>query len=740
MKHNVCTVILVVLMLIGMPAVMSAQTNLSYNKPATEWKDALPLGNGRLGAMVYGGVKSDTIQLNESTFWSGSPYFQGESGSHGQSYESVGNMILSFPGHNVVSKYHRELSVDDAIASVSYASGGVNYDREVLTSFSDDVLLVRIRASKKGTLSFSIDINSPGNKDRVKCDVIRPDGAQDELRVFTGHVNPDYDGVANGTHCISFIKVLTSDGRCTASNTRLNIADASEALIVVSSATNYVSGIDITGDAEQKARLIMKKFFAKGLGLQKFNNVLNEHKNSYHRQYSRVKLNIGDVDINNFFHFGRYLLICSSQKGGTAANLQGIWNPDAGILPYDGSNYDLSSSLPMTYWAAECAGMQESNQAYQQLIKQLCDKGARAAARQGKRGWTATRRSDVWGGLCCADQVAYNAWLCSDVWESYLYSGDRQYLSSVAFPIMAEACRYYLDNGTKSYQSFPQNNQMLYDLFYNTRQAAEIIASSMWGKAASDLMALGDSLDKARYDLLPIVVDKKGAVQASADSDPLELSHLWFAYPGCQLSPYRHPELASALKRSLLATGEEGNSLQLAWKACLWARLFDADRAFHLLLDVFPDAVCDKPAFNIAGNMACVAAMTEMLVQSHDDAVHLLPAVPSEWGNGEVSGLRCRGGYEIVNMKWRNGDVVSVTIRSTVGGTLRLRSHVPLHMANGRSLNAATDGPNNNLLLKAYDILKPTVADPSLIMQPELRDTYLYDIPTNPGTEYTFVR
>lgn len=772
------------LALLAVPTMIFADTTLWYDQPARCWTEALPLGNGRLGAMVYGGIKSDTIQINEASFWTGAPYAKAERGSRGMSYESVGNVVLTFPTHTVERNYRRELNVDEAVARTSYNAGGVDYDREVLTSFADDVTVIRVRSSKKGALSFTVDFCAPGNKSRVNCNVSRTEGVQDELRVFSYHATPDKDGVANALHCTTLVKVLNVDGRCTASSSRITVSEATEALVVVSSATNYVNHRDITGDSEQSARITLNKFLAKGNALQKFGTVVNDHKNLYQKQYNRVKLAIGGNSLDeknttdrrimsfaysddsrlvaDFLQFGRYLLICSSQKNGPAANAQGLWN--SGMTPYGDPEYDLAESLPMTYWAAMAANMPESNQPYLRLIQQIAERGTRTAAAQGTRGWATARNTDLWCADTDAGNVAYNASLASVLWEEYLYTGDRRYLSSVAFPVMAEASRYYLDRDAAEYTSVSVNNQMIYDLFCNTRQAAETIASSMWGQAAADLMALADSLDEARMKLLPMAVDGNGQLsQTPSQPSPQEykaspLTNLWCAYPGRQMSVYRHPELASAVRMSLLEKGDGGNSMQMAWKACMWARLLDGDHAYRMILNmlsikdavaeqeygrqggVYPNMVCGNPSFAIAGNLGCVAAMAEMLVQSHDGAVHLLPALPTAWADGEVTGLLCRGGYEIVKMKWTNGTVQSVTIRSTVGGPLRLRSNAPLRMSSGRDLAEAADGPCDNGLLRVYDILTPTVQDPSRLNDPELEETYLYDIPTNPGTEYTFVR
>lgn len=774
--------ILISIFLLPLNALAATDATLWYDTPASQWTESLPLGNGRIGAMVYGGVKSDTITINESTFWSGTPYTKTAKGA--MAYETVGNLVLTFPSHNGQTAYKRELSLDDAVARVSYTIGGVTYEREVFTSFADDVTIVRLHASKKGTLAFDVEMMGPQDKSRVTTSTSRSEGSQDELRMYTCCAQPETNAIANGVHCTTLLKVANTDGRCNISNGKITVSDATDALLVVSTATNVQAYNNITGDADMKARFLVNKFIAKGISMQKFSQVVKEHANIYRKQMQRVSLTLGNGVATvgpttdrqlmgnamatdgkfaaDYFQYGRYLLICSSQKNGQPANAQGMWSPGYGLYPYAGSNFKLNGGMQECYWAAEAANMTESNAAYLQVITDVSNKGTRVASAQGDPGWVASAETDLWRGIAGASDVAYSAWLSSVLWDSYLYSGDRQYLSTTAFPVMSGAARYLLAHRYESDTISALNNQLIHDLLTNTSQAAQTIASSMWGQAASDLTSFADSLDNFRRQLPALAIGTRGQLQ-SCLTDSLsngtrnDITHLWCAYPGRHLSVYEHPEMASAVKRSLMLMGDGGTAAAMAWKACLWARLLDGEHAMKLIQKVmtvidprdaadgdteggtYLNMVSGSPAFGIAGNLGCVAAMTEMLVQSHDDAVSLLPALPSAWKEGEVGGLRCRGGFEIKNMKWKSGKLTSVTISSTVGGILRLRSAVPLRLPVGNNLQPAASGASGNLLLRSYNMPKPVAADPSTLLQYDAAGRYTYDIPTNPGTDITLV-
>ena len=808
---------------------MAQNHRLWYARPASHWLEALPVGNSHMGAMIYGGTEMEEIQLNEETFWSGSPHnnnskeslavlpevrrliFEGKEfeasklidkhfipGPHGMRYLPLGSLKLSF-GHKDVQNYERALNLGDAAATTTYIYNGVKYERTVFASQADNVIVVRLKADKKGALDFDIKFNSQ-LQSKVIPTVAK--GGKGKLNLLSATVEGvAQEGIKAGLNADCKV-MIEADGTVEVEDGGLSVDDATTATLYIVAATNFVNYNDISGDAEKRNKQTLASLNGKS-----YKQLLADHIKKYQEQYNRVSLTLpksdnstletdkrvsafekvqSDLDmVSLMMQYGRYLLISSSQPGGQAANLQGVWN-DKMNAPWD-SKYTININAEMNYWPALVGNLAETQEPFFSMIRDLSETGAKTAKEMyGCRGWVAHHNTDIWRIAGPVDGTPWGmfptggAWLTTHIWQHYLYTGDKQFLERY-YPVMKGAADFLVDfmqeypadgeikqaagwvmtvptvspehgprgKGTNVTAGSTMDNQIVFDVLSQTIAAAKVL-----GKDISQSSSLISYLQK----LPPMQIGRYGQLQEwmiDAD-DPNDehrhISHLYGLYPSNQISPYSHPELFTAAANTLNQRGDMATGWSLGWKTNFWARMLDGDHAFQIIknmLNLLPDDSKSRqypngrtypnlfdahPPFQIDGNFGVSAGICEMLLQSHDGAVHLLPALPGEWKEGEVIGLRARGGF-IVDEKWSEGQVQTVTIKSTIGGVVRLRSYVPLK---GKGLKEAT-GACPNSLLKPADIREPlkSVELKDFPLRP-LQKVYEYDVETQAGKVYRF--
>ena len=794
----------------------SDKLKLWYNTPSGKtWENALPVGNGRLGAMVYGNVEKETIQLNEHTVWSGSPnrndnpdalaslseirrlIFEGKQKeaeqlanktiitktSHGQMFQPVGNLYFTFNGHDHYTNYYRELDIERAVTKTTYQVGDVLYTREVLASFPDRLIVVRLTASKSNSISFATSYATKHAKRAIQTTLAKD-------LIFAGTTS-DHDKVEGKIRFKGITRIKLEGGTLSANDTSLIVNGANAATIYISIATNFNNYHDISGDENERAESYMNKAFPKS-----YSSILKEHVAAYQKYFNRVKLDLGlseavkqptDERLKNFksvydpqlatlyFQYGRYLLISSSQPGGQPANLQGIWNNQMNP-PWD-SKYTININAEMNYWPAEKTNLTELHEPFLQLVKDMSETGQETARiMYGARGWMAHHNTDIWRMTGAVDGAFWGAWVdgggwtSQHLWEHYIYSGDKTYLESV-YPALKGAAAFYVDllmehptyhwlvvnpdmspeNAPKAHQGSSldvgttMTNQIVFDVFSNAIRAAKILNRDL---------TFVDTLKRMRDRLPPMHVGQHGQLQEWLEDidDPEDkhrhISHLYGLYPSNQISAYRTPELYSAARKTLEHRGDVSTGWSMGWKVNWWARLLDGNHAYKLIQDqltpvgtnpggggTYNNLFDAHPPFQIDGNFGCTAGIAEMLMQSGYDEIHLLPALPDVWPTGSVTGLRARGGFEVVELQWKDAKVVKVVIKSTLGGNLRLRVSNELKLSGGILLKAT--GMNPNEFFQADGVPAPVISQKATITSPQLRTTFLYDLPTQKGKIYT---
>jgi len=743
-------------------------TLIWHTEPADIWENALPVGNGRLGAMVYGGVEEERIQLNEDTYWSGGPYntvveggykhlpeiqqllFDGEPlkahklfGRHlmgypveQMKYQSMGALHLFYEKDREYSSYKRWLDLSTGITGSSYVIGSVTYTREVLSSHVDQVIAVRLTASEPGMISFEAEMRGSRNVEHSNygTDYFRMDGEGGNELVLRGR-SADYLGVESKLLYEGRARFENDGGRISMDDSRIKIENADAVTIYYVAATNFVNYKDVSADQAKR----VQDYF-KHLGEKEYAAVREDAVEDHHALFARVTLDLTTTSSSFLptderlasiqvtpdpqmaalsYQFGRYLLIASSRPGTQPTNLQGIWNDYPN--PMWDSKYTTNINTEMNYWAVESGNLSELSAPLFKMIEELTDQGTQVAREHyGAEGWVFHQNTDLWRVAAPMDGPTWGtftvggAWLTTHMWEHFLYTQDKDFLEQV-YPILKGSVDFFVDfliehpNGkwlVTSPSNSPENppEGPGYKYFFDEVIGWEYFTTIVYGSSI-DMQILNDlfkyyveataileidqayaaEVEKTRQRLVPPRIGKDGTLMEwTEDYGQMEdkhrhFSHLYGLYPGNVLSVKKTPELIEPIKTVLEQRGDGACGWSRAWKMNLWSRLYDGERALSIYKGYLKEqsylslfAKCGEP-FNIDGSLGQTAGITEMLVQSHEGVIDLLPAVPNEWRTGQFDGVRVRGGFEL-NMAWKDKKIITVEIESLAGMLCRINA------------------------------------------------------------------
>lgn len=754
------------------------ETILRAGRPADQWKNAFPVGNGRLGAMVFGKTDEERIQINEDTYWTGGPYSTVVEGGAGvlpeirrlifdgqlkkahvlfgrslmgypveqMKYQALADLILDFQDPAPAAGYRHELDLDTAIDTTAYDQGGIRRVREVFATPVDQVLAVRLQAGSPGAISFRAQLRGRRNEahSNYATDYFRMDGLGGDGLVLRGK-SADYLGIQGKLRYEARLKAIAEGGEVAVDEDTLIVRNADAVTLLIAASTSFVSYKETGSDPGARVAETIMAAAAKS-----YQDLRSDHVREHRRLFRRASLKLSATTdsplptaerLERFdgtndpslaalvFQFGRYLLISSSRPGTQPANLQGIWNED--MNPAWDSKYTANINTEMNYWPAEVGNLAECAEPLFRMIEELTDQGSRVAREHyGARGWVFHQNTDIWRVAAPMDGPSWGAfttggaWLAIHLWEHFLFTGDEEFLKR-AYPVLKGSAEFFLDfcvphpkygwlvtNPSTSPENFPAVPGILpfFDEITGFKTTPSITAGSTIDMRILD--ALFESVSRAseilgvdrefrrktaeaRARLAPMRIGRKGNLQEwLEDWEETEKSHrhisgLWGLFPGHEVSPRLTPELAEASRVVLEQRGLPGNGWSSAWKAACWARLGNGAKASENLAFAMRNyttgslfSICSG-AMQVDGSFGMAAAIAEMIVQSHEEELSLLPALPPQWREGEAAGLRARGGFE-VNVRWKDGRVDEASIVSLLGKTCRIRSGRRLDVFSGR--------------------------------------------------------
>jgi len=757
-------------------------TVLWYTESAKKWDEALPVGNGRLGAMVFGKNGEERIQLNEETYWSGGPYstvvkdgykvlpqiqqlvfeekYLAAHNLFGRNlmgypveqmkYQSLGNLHLFFKQQDSTNNYKRWLDLETGISGVTFTANGINYTREVFVSVPDQVIVVRITADKANSISFTANLRGERNQahSNYATDYFRMDPYGNDGLVLTGK-SADYMGVEGKLRYEARLKAIPEGGTIKTDDVNLIIENANAVTLYIAAATNFVNYKDVSADQHQRVNDYVKKIENKSYisilqsAIADYKNYFNRvslqlanTQNSYLPTPERVKKIQSEPDPSMAalnYQFGRYLMISSSRPGTQPANLQGIWNDN--MNPSWDSKYTTNINTEMNYWPVESGNLSEFAEPLVTMIKELTDQGAQVAKEHyGASGWVFHQNTDLWRVAAPMDGPTWGtftvggAWLCTHVWEHYHYTKDKIFLADT-YPLLEGSVKFFMDflvphpngkwlvtNPSTSPENFPDgggNKPYFDEVTAGFREGTTICAGSsidmqilydLFGYLIEGAKVLGkeDAFIKkvmiAREKLVPPQIGKDGSLQEWADDwkslekNHRHFSHMYGLYPGKVLYEKRTPALIESYKKVLEERGDGSTGFSRAWKMALWARLGDGNRSNKIYKGYLKEQSCTSlfalcgRSLQVDGSFGVTAAVTEMLMQSHDGFIKLLPALPDEWKDGAFKGVCARGAFEL-DYAWEDKKITQLNITSKAGETCRIENKPGLKISsNGKKI------------------------------------------------------